>query len=85
MVYFVVYFVEDRKENQMDRSELCNLVKNAVVVLEQDAVVANTKKGLVVGIPPLEMNESQSIWVNRPQNSLNLTNRFQYFHSSPTY
>ncbi len=41
----------------MDRSELCNVVKNAVVALEQDAVVANTQKGLVVWIPPLEMNE----------------------------
>jgi hypothetical protein len=60
----------------MDRSELCNVLKNAVVALEQDAVVANTQKGLVVGVPPLEMNEPQSIWVNRPQNSLNLTNKF---------
>jgi hypothetical protein len=69
----------------MDRSELCNVVKNAVVALEQDAVVANTQKGLVVWIRPLEMNEPQSIWVNRPQNSLNPTNKFRYFHSSPPY
>ena len=69
----------------MDRSELFNVMKNGVVALEQDAVVANTQKWLVVEIPPLEMNEPQSIWVNRPQNILNLTNKFRYFHSSPLY
>ena len=42
----------------MDKGELYNVLKDAMVALEQDAVLTNTQKGLAAGIPPLEIIEN---------------------------
>lgn len=42
----------------MDKGELYNALKDAMVALEQDAVLTNTQKGLAAGIPPLEIIEN---------------------------
>ncbi len=39
----------------MDKGELFNVVKDALVALDQEAVVANVGKGLEAGIGPLSL------------------------------